>query len=95
MSVILTLCLGLVMGIIFGFALEKSRVFEPGMIISQFQLRKFIMLKVFLTAIVTGLIVFAIFFSFGFERLNWKMTIYGADIVGGLLLGTGIAIAGA
>ena len=95
MGILLTLGLGLFMGIIFGIALEKSRVFEPGMIIAQFQLRKFIMLKVFLTAIVTGLVVFTIFFSLGFERLNWKMTIYGADIVGGLLLGIGIAIAGA
>lgn len=95
MTIMLTLCLGVVMGIVFGFVLEKSRVFEPGMIIAQFQFRKFIMLKVFLTAIITGLIVFTCLFAAGFERLNWKATIYAADIIGGLLLGTGIAIAGA
>ncbi len=95
MTIVLTLCLGLVMGIIFGFALEKSRVFEPGIIIGQFQLRNFVMLKVFLTAIVTSLAVFTFFFSSGFERLNWKITIYNADIIGGLLLGIGIALAGA
>ncbi len=95
MSIISTLWLGLIMGIVFGFTLEKSRVFEPGMIIGQFQLRKFIMLKVFLTAIITGLIIFACFFALGFERLSWKITIYAADIIGGLLLGIGIALAGA
>ena len=95
LTILLTICLGLVMGIVFGIALEKSRVFEPGIIIGQFQFRNFIMLKVFLTAIMTSLIVFAVFFGLGYERLNWKVTIYGADIVGGLLLGIGIALAGA
>jgi hypothetical protein len=32
------------MGIVFGFALEKSRVFEPGIIVGQMQLRNFITL---------------------------------------------------
>ena len=95
MTIFLALCLGLVMGIIFGIALEKSRVFEPGMIIGQFQFRNFIMLKVFLMAIITSAIVFSVFFGLGFERLSGKVTIYGADIIGGLLLGIGIALAGA
>lgn len=95
MTILLTVCFGLLVGIIFGIALEKSRVFEPGMIIGQFQFRNFIMLKVFLTAIITGLVVFALFFGIGYERLNWKVAIYVADIIGGLLLGVGVAIAGA
>lgn len=95
MSILNTVIFGLLMGIIFGFLLEKSNVLEPGIIIGQFQFRKFIMLKVFLSAIVVGLIVFSTFYLLGFERLNWKTTIYAADVLGGLLLGTGIAIAGA
>ena len=47
MSVTLTIIVGIAMGIVFGFALEKSRVFEPGIIVGQMQLRNFIMLKVF------------------------------------------------
>jgi hypothetical protein len=35
---------GIVMGLIFGFALEKSRVFEPRMMVGLFQLRHFIVL---------------------------------------------------
>src|SRR3546814_7801523 len=50
MSVISAILIGLAMGLVFGFALEKSRVFEPGIILGQMQLRNFTMLKVFLSA---------------------------------------------
>ena len=50
MSVFTAVLIGLAMGMVFGLALEKSRVFEPGVIVGQMQLRNFIMLKVFLTA---------------------------------------------
>ena len=83
------------MGIIFGFALEKSRVFEPGIIVGQMQLRNFIMLKVFLTAVATGAVVLAVMHGFGFVKLAPKAALYAADIIGGLILGTGIALAGA
>ena len=58
------------MGIVFGFALEKSRVFEPGVIVGQMQLRNFIMLKVFLTAVATGAVVLAVLNGFGFVKLR-------------------------
>ena len=54
MSLVTAILIGLLMGAVFGFALEKSRVFEPGVIVGQMQLRNFIMLKVFLTAVATG-----------------------------------------
>lgn len=95
MSVLTAVLIGLAMGIVFGFALEKSRVFEPGMIVGQMQLRNFIMLKVFLTAVATGTIVLAMLQGFGLVKLYPKPTLYGADIVGGLVLGAGIALAGA
>ncbi|MBM3469083.1 MAG: hypothetical protein FJX71_06610 [Alphaproteobacteria bacterium] len=94
-NIIEILFVGLLIGGIFGFALEKARVFEPGMIIGQLQLRNFIMLKVFLTAVATGLVIFSVFQFLGFERLNWKIAVYKADIVGGLVLGIGVALAGA
>ncbi|MBI3699762.1 MAG: YeeE/YedE family protein [Afipia sp.] len=86
---------GIAMGIVFGFALEKSRVFEPGMIVGQMQLRNFIMLKVFLTAVATGAVVLAALNGFGFVKLQPKAALYAADVVGGLLLGAGITLAGA
>jgi hypothetical protein len=94
-SVALAIFTGLLMGVVFGFALEKSRVFEPGMIVGQMQLRNFIMLKVFLTAVATGALVLAVLNGFGFVKLQPKAALYAADVVGGLVLGAGIALAGA
>jgi uncharacterized membrane protein YedE/YeeE len=95
MSLTLAISTGLLMGVVFGFALEKSRVFEPGMIVGQMQLRNFIMLKVFLTAVATGALVLAVLNGFGFVKLQPKAALYAADVVGGLILGAGIALAGA
>lgn len=95
MSVIGAIAAGLLMGAVFGFALEKSRVFEPGMIVGQFQFRNFIMLKVFLTAVSTGLVVLAVLHGLDLVKLSPKATLFAADLFGGLLLGVGIAIAGA
>ena len=95
MSVMNAVLAGLAMGLVFGTALEKSRVFEPGMILGQMQMRNFIMLKIFLTAVATGLVVLAILNGFGLTNLHPKVTLFGADIIGGLVLGTGITLAGA
>lgn len=94
MSVLSAILLGLVMGVVFGFALEKSRVFEPGVIVGQMQLRNFTMLKIFLTAVATGLVVLVALNAAG-VKMHPKATVYVADIVGGLILGAGIALAGA
>ncbi len=94
-AIALAILTGLLMGIVFGFALEKSRVFEPGMIVGQMQLRNFIMLKVFLTAVATGALVLAVLNGFGAVKLQPKAALYAADVVGGLVLGVGIALAGA
>jgi uncharacterized membrane protein YedE/YeeE len=95
MSVFLAILLGLAMGAVFGVALEKSRVFEPGVIVGQMQLRNFLMLKVFLTAVATSLVVLAALHGFGLVALHPKTTMYLADALGGGLLGVGITLAGA
>lgn len=95
MSLVQAIVIGLLMGAVFGLALEKSRVFEPGMIVGQMQLRNFIMLKVFLTAVATGAVVLAALNGLGYVKLGPKAALYSADLVGGLILGAGIALAGA
>jgi len=95
MSITLAITVGIAMGIVFGFALEKSRVFEPGIIVGQMQMKNFIMLKVFLTAVATGAVVLAVLNGFGYVKLGPKAALYSADIIGGLILGAGIALAGA
>jgi len=95
MSLLIAIVVGLLMGMIFGLALEKSRVFEPGVIVGQMQLRNFIMLKIFLTAVATGAVVLSVLNGFGIVKLQPKAALYGADLLGGALLGFGIALAGA
>lgn len=95
MSVLTAILIGLVMGVLFGLALEKSRVMEPGYLIGQFQMSNFTMIKVMLTAIATGLIVLAVLNGMGFVKLSVKTALVGNMVVGGLLLGIGIVFAGA
>lgn len=95
MTLTSAIVIGIAMGIVFGFALEKSRVFEPGVIVGQMQMRNFIMLKVFLTAVATGAVVLAVLNGFGYVKLAPKAALYYADVIGGLILGAGIALAGA
>jgi uncharacterized membrane protein YedE/YeeE len=95
MSVFTAVLIGLASGIVFGFALEKSRVFEPGVIVGQMQLRNFIMFKVFLAAVITGLVVLSVLNGIFGVALHLKPLLLRADIIGGLILGVGIALAGA
>lgn len=95
MSVTFAVLIGLATGIVFGFALEKSRVFEPGVIVGQMQLRNFLMLKIFLAAVVTGLVVISFMHGVLGTKLYLKPLLWKADIIGGLILGVGIALSGA
>ena len=95
MTIALLIAIGLAMGLVFGIALEKSRVFEPGVILGQLQLNNFVMLKVFLTATATGLVVLAVLNGLDIVSLHPKGLNWQANLVGGLILGAGIALAGA
>jgi hypothetical protein len=95
MTVLTAVLLGLAMGVAFGFLLEKARVFEPAVILGQFQMRSFLMLRVFLAAVAAGLLVLAVLVGFGWASLSPKATLPVADLVGGVVLGVGIALAGA
>ena len=64
-------------------------------IVGQRQMRNFIMIKVFLAAVATGAVVLAALNGFGYVKLHPKAALYSADIIGGLLLGAGITLAGA
>jgi hypothetical protein len=96
MSVLAAIAVGLLMGVAFGFLLEKSRVFEPGVILGQMQLRNFLMLRIFLASVASGLIVLALGTLTGIiPKLDPKAVLYGAQLLGGFITGVGIALAGA
>ncbi len=95
MTVLSGILIGLATGIVFGFALEKARVFEPGIIVGQMQLRNYVMLKVFLAAVITGLVVLAVLNGMFGVKLSLKPLLWKADIIGGVILGAGIVLSGA
>ncbi|XP_070580847.1 thiosulfate transporter TsuA-like isoform X2 [Ptychodera flava] len=105
-KVLLQLSLCFLAGVIFGIALEKSRVFEPTSIRYQFIYQKWIMLKVFLGAMATGLLCFGIIAHIPatkglFERARSAyyacFTTKGVLVVciGGFLLGAGMDLSAA
>lgn len=90
------------MGLFFGFAIGKGQVFEPQVIVEQFLMRKFIMLKMFLSAVCSGLVVLAVLSKLQGKKLAEarKKKVSGsrgipATILGGSLLGIGMALCGA
>ncbi|OIW22653.1 hypothetical protein CONLIGDRAFT_625696 [Coniochaeta ligniaria NRRL 30616] len=92
----------LLSGATFGAALALSGVYQPHVIISQLTLQDWHMIEAFLTATASStLLVFA---TSGFDRLNLKprnasnlglLGRYDGNIIGGMLLGTGMALSGA
>lgn len=96
MSVLAAIAVGLLLGVAFGFLLEKSRVFEPGVIVGQMQLRNFLMLRIFLASVASGLIILGLGTLTGIiPKLDPKSVLYGAQLLGGFITGIGIALAGA
>jgi len=81
MSLISGIVIGLLMGVVFGFAFEKSRMMEPGALIGQFQFRRFVMMKMLFAAVATSLVVLAVLHGFGFVKLSVKAAMVGNMVV--------------
>jgi hypothetical protein len=88
------LCLGLVMGIVFGFLLQKGGVTRYNVIIGQLLLRDFTVVKVMLSAMVTGMIGVHLFQSLGMVQLHPKPGSVGSVVIGGLIFGVGFGLLG-
>ncbi|MDF1813025.1 MAG: YeeE/YedE thiosulfate transporter family protein [Verrucomicrobiales bacterium] len=86
------LSLGLLFGIIFGFLLQKGGVGKYHVLMGQLLLEDFTVLKIMLTAILTGMIG-----VFWMNRRSWveldiKPTRPVANAIGGLLFGMGFGL---
>jgi uncharacterized protein len=90
----LHLCLGLAVGMVFGFLLQKGQVTKFRVIVGQFLLRDFTMLRVMLTAIVVGAIGVYALRAAGLVALHPKPALLGGTVVGGLVFGVGMALLG-
>lgn len=85
---------GLLFGIIFGFLLQKGGVTKYDVIINQLLLIDFTVLKVMLSAVVTGMIGLHIMQNLGWIKLRPKAGSWGKNAVGGLIFGLGFALLG-
>lgn len=86
--------IGLLIGILFGFFLQKGGVTRYDVIMGQLLLTDFTVVKVMLTAVVTGKIGVHFLKSLGKAELHPKPGSFGSTVIGGLLFGIGFGILG-
>ncbi len=90
----LQLWLGFFFGIIFGFLLQKGGVTRYDVIIGQLLLSDFTVVKVMLSAVITGMLGVRFLNSLGFASLHPKPGTLGMNVIGGLIFGVGFGILG-
>ncbi|CAC5359095.1 unnamed protein product [Mytilus coruscus] len=106
LTVFLKLLITSICGIIFGFAMEKARVFEPIAIRQQMVFEMFIMLKTFLAAVAAGQLCFVILsiippvkekFVHALEEYTscFSQKTLFTSALGAFILGIGMALCGA
>jgi hypothetical protein len=88
------LIIGFLIGIIFGFLLQKGGVTRYDVIIGQLLLTDFTVLKVMLSAVVTGMIGVYALKGAGLAQLHPKPGSLGSSVLGGLVFGVGFGILG-
>ena len=86
--------IGLVIGIIFGFLLQKGGVTKYDVIIGQLLLTDFTVVKIMLTAMTTGMIGVHLLRSLGIAQLHPKPGSLGSTVTGGLIFGVGFGVLG-
>ncbi|MGB2807926.1 MAG: YeeE/YedE thiosulfate transporter family protein [Sedimentisphaerales bacterium] len=90
----LQLCLGLLIGISFGFLLQKGGVTRYDVIIGQLLLQDFKVVKIMLSAVITGMIGVHLLKSLKMARLHLKSGSLGQNVIGGLIFGIGFSLLG-
>lgn len=88
------LALGLLTGIIFGFVLQKGRVTKYEVIVGQFLLKDWTMVKIMATAVLVGSVGVYALVQLGLASLHIKSLLFGGVLAGGLCFGVGMAIFG-
>jgi len=88
---------GLLLGVAFGFILERGGLGDPKKLTGLFYLQDFTMLKVMFTAIAlaaAGIGVLALLGVMDLSEIAVQPTYLWPQIVGGLVLGAGFALGG-
>lgn len=90
----LQLSAGLGIGFFFGFLLQKGNATEYDVILGQLLFRDFTVIKIMVTAMVTGMVSIHLLRSIGLAQLHPKPGSLGMTLVGGLIFGIGFAVLG-
>jgi hypothetical protein len=90
----LQLVAGLGIGFLFGFLLQKGNATEYDVIVGQLLFRDFTVIKIMVTAMVTGMIGVQLLSSLGLAQLHPKPGSLGMTLAGGLIFGVGFAVLG-
>ena len=85
---------GFVFGIVFGFLLQKGGATKYDVIVGQLLLTDFTVLKIMLSAVLTGMIGIHAMKALGWVELYPKSGSMGMNVIGGLIFGVGFAILG-
>jgi uncharacterized protein len=85
---------GLLIGIVFGFLLQKGRVAKFHVIVRQFTLENWTVAKVMATAIIVGAIGIYGMLPAGVVALDIEPLLLGGVVLGGLCFGIGIVVFG-
>ena len=85
---------GLGFGILFGFLLHKGGATKYDVIVGQLLLTDFTVLKIMLSAVVTGMVGIYFMKSLGWIKLSVKGGSVGMNVLGALIFGVGFAVLG-
>lgn len=88
------LVLGLLMGMVFGFLLQKGGATDYDVIIGQLLLSDFTVVKIMISAVITGMLGVHLLRSLGMVRFHPKPGSFGTSVIGGLIFGVGFATLG-
>jgi uncharacterized protein len=90
----LQLFIGLLIGVAFGFLLQKGGVTRYDIIMGQLLLEDFTVIKVMFTAMVVGMVGVHVLKGRGLAELHPKPGSWGGTAVGGVIFGAGFALLG-
>jgi len=88
------LILGLLIGILFGVLLQKGQVAKFSVIVGQFILKDWTVVKIMGTAVVVGSVGVYALVDFGLADLHVKPFLLGGVVLGGICFGVGMAVLG-
>jgi hypothetical protein len=90
----LQLVIGLLIGIAFGFLLQKSGVTDYNVIFGQLLLRNMTFSELLISAIIVAMPGVYLMVHFGCAQMHVKPGTIGSVVIGGLIFGTGFALLG-